>query len=118
MRGRVGVHSSGAVAHRAHAGKRVPDLLAARALGKEPPLQSHDQILNRATLAFRRADHSANPAGLSLLTTALISLKGRTVGSQIGVELLTLGQQHLPEMFGLKAIRGFGRLIADVHVAR
>jgi hypothetical protein len=86
--------------------------------GEEPPLQSGDQILHRPALAFGRADHSANPSGLGLLTAPLISLEGAAIGSQISVELITLGQQHRPEMFGLKAIRGFGRLIARFHIAR
>jgi hypothetical protein len=100
-------------------GPQVPALLASRVLaGEEPSLQSGNQVLHRTALAFGGADHSANPSGLGLLTASLISLKGTAIGSQVGVELLTLGQQHRPEVFGLKAIRGFGRLIARVHNAR
>ena len=117
MRGRIGVHAGRGVSH--EPGQRVPALFASRVrAGEEPPLQSRDQILHRAALSFGGADHSANPSGLRLLTTPLISLKGAAIGSQIGVQLLTLGQQHRPEMFGLKAIRGFGRLISRVHIAR
>jgi hypothetical protein len=53
-----------------------------------------------------------------LLTATLVAFERRAVGGQVGVELLTLGQQHLPEMFGLKAIRGLRRLVARIHIAR
>lgn len=119
MRARVGVHAGCCVSRGPQAGHRLPALLASRLLGgEEPSLQSADQILHRTALAFGRADHSANPSGLSLLTAPLISLKGATIGSQVSVELLTLCQQHRPEVFGLTAIRGFGRLIARIHNAR
>lgn len=119
MRARVGVYPGCAVPRGPQAGHRVPALLASRVLaGEEPSLQAGDQILHRAALAFGGADHSANPPGLSLLTAPLISLKSAAIGSQVNVELLTLGDQHRPEVFGLKAIRGFGRLIARVHKAR
>jgi hypothetical protein len=99
--------------------QRVPALLAARVVGnEESPLQSRDHVLHRTTLTFGGADHPANPPGLCLLTAALIALESRAVGCEVGVELLTLGQQHRPEMFGLKAIRGFGRLASRVHFAR
>ncbi len=113
------MHSGHAMARGPRAGQRVTRLLVSGALGgQEPALQSGDQILHRTALALGGADHSPNPAGLSLLTAALISLEGAAIGSQVSVELFTLGQQHLPEMFGLKAIRGFGREIARVHIAR
>ncbi|EHB58126.1 hypothetical protein MycrhDRAFT_0562 [Mycolicibacterium rhodesiae JS60] len=119
MRARVGVHSGRAMACGPRAGQRVPGLLVSGAFGgQESALQSGDQILHRTALAFRGADHSPNPAGLGLLTAALISLEGTAVGCQVSVELFTLGQQHRPEMFGLKAIRGFGCLLARVHIAR
>lgn len=107
------------MASRAQAGQRMPSLLAASDLrDEEPPFQPGDQILYRSTLPFGSADHSVDPAGLRLLTAPLVTLERRAVGGQVGVELLTLGQQHLPEMFGLKAIRGLGGLVAGVHVAR
>lgn len=107
------------MASRAQAGQRMPSVVAASGLrDEEPSFQSGDQILDRSALAFGGADHSPDPAGLRLLTAPLVALEGRAVGGQVGVELLTLGQQHLPEMFGLKAIRGLGRLVAGVHVAR
>ena len=112
------MHAGCVVSRRAQPGHRVPALLAAGMLREEPSLESGDQILHRTAFAFGGADHSANPSGLGLLTAPLISLKGAAVGSQIGVELLTLGQQHRPEVFGLKAIRGFGQLVARVHNAR
>lgn len=100
-------------------GQRVSCLLVSGALGKqEPALQARDQVVHRATLPFGGADHSPNASGLGLLTAALISFEGAAIGSQVGIELFTLGQQHLPEMFSLKAIRGFGRLLARVHIAR
>lgn len=119
MRARVGVHPGGAVAGGAQPGKRVPARLAARGLsGEESPLEARDQILHSAALAFGGADHPANPTGLGLLTTALIALEGAAVGGQVGVELLTLSSQHLPEMLGLKTIRGLGGLVARIHTAR
>ena len=119
MRGRVRVHPGSAVSRGPEALERVTTLIASRVLaGEEAALQPRDQILDRATFPFRGADHSANASGLCLLTAALISLKGRAVSSQISVELITLGQQHRPEMFSLKAIRGLGHLIARVHIAR
>lgn len=119
MRGRIGVHAGCAVSAGPQARHWVPDLLASRVLGsEEPPLQSRDQILHRTALALRGADHPANPPGLGLLTAPLIALKGAAVSGQVSVELLTLGQQHRPEVFGLKAIRRLGRLVARVHVAR
>lgn len=113
-----GVHARRALAGGGQAGK-APGLFAACGLrDQEPAFQPGDQILHRATLAFGGADHAANAPGLSLLTAPLVALERRAVGGQVGVELLALGQQHLPEMFGLKAIRGFGRLVACVHIAR
>jgi hypothetical protein len=107
------------VANGSHAGQWVPSLLAARLLGgEEPSLESRDQVVHRTALALGGADHPPNASGLGLLTAALISLEGAAVRRQVGVELFTLGQQHLPEMFGLKAIRRFGRLLARVHIAR
>jgi hypothetical protein len=86
--------------------------------GQEPSVQSGDQIMDRATLPLGGPDHPANPPRLSLLTASLVSLQGRAVVSQIGIELLTLCQQHFPEMLSLKAIRGFGRLVSQIHIAR
>ncbi len=119
MRGRIRVHAGCGVSRRPQPGHRVPALLAARVLaGEEASLQPGDQVVHRTALAFGGANHSANPSGLSLLTTPLISIKGAAISSQVSVELLTLGQQHRPEVFGLKAIRGLGQLIARVHNAR
>lgn len=119
MRARVRVDSGSCVPGGAEAGQRMPSLLAARGLGgEESPLQSRDQVLHRSTFPLGGANHSADPPGLGLLTAPLVALERGAVGGQVGVELFTLGQQHLPEMFGLKAIRGLGRLVACVHIAR
>lgn len=108
------MNPGGAVPGRPEPGPRGPGLLSS----KEPSLDPGDQVLRRAALSFGGADHPADAASLGVFAAALVSIEGATVGGEVGVELLALGQQHLPEMFGLKAIRGLGRLVADVHHAR